>query len=375
MTAKSGPGREGASERTCQGEGAHVTVAVVIPCYRVRRHILPLLGRIGPEVSTIYVVDDACPEETGAYVVENCRDERVTVLMHEQNQGVGGAVMTGYRHALAMGAGVIVKLDGDGQMDPALIPRFVAPIHEGRADYTKGNRFYNIEDVRAMPMGRLIGNAGLSFLSKLSSGYWTIFDPTNGYTAVNVKVLGFLPLPKIHSRYFFETDMLFRLGTVQAAVIDVPMKAVYGDEQSGLRIGRVFLQFLTGNLANAGKRVFYSYFLRGFSVASLELVAGLVLLVFGIVVGVGAWVESAATGRPATTGTVMLAALPVILGVQLLLSFLAYDIGSVPTRAISGLLPSQSAIQTVRPRLRGCWRCRRDGAGRPDDMSQEVQGN
>ena len=339
---------------------AQPLVAVVIPCYHVKDHILSLLSRIGPEVAQIFVVDDACPDGAGAHVLAECQDLRVAVLVHEQNQGVGGAVITGYQAAMAMGAQVIVKLDGDGQMDPALIPQFVAPILEGRADYVKGNRFHNVEDVRAMPTARLIGNAGLSFMTKLSSGYWNVFDPTNGYTAISGPVLSRIPLQKLRRRYFFESDLLFRLGTIQACVFDLPMTAVYADEQSGLHIRRVFLQFLGGNLANACKRVFYGYFLRGFSIASLELVVSIAFLLFGVVFGINGWTESSLTRRPATTGTVMLAALPIILGVQLLLSFLAFDIAAVPTRVITPMLPSRRGSDTSLAALRLQMRC---GAG------------
>src|SRR6185437_2792210 len=184
---------------------------------------------------------------------------------------------------------VVVKLDGDGQMDPALIPLFVAPILRGSADYVKGNRFYNVEDLRPMPKIRLIGNAGLSFMTKLSSGYWTIFDPTNGYTAISSAVISNLPLHKLQRRYFFESDILFRLSTIQALVFDLPMKPIYEDEESGLHIKEIFFQFLRGNIRNCLKRIIYNYFLRGFSVASLELVVGLVFLIFGLIFGEQRW--------------------------------------------------------------------------------------
>ena len=309
-------------------------IAVVIPCFRVSRHILEVVAGIGPEVSRIYVVDDACPEGTGAIVSDHTRDPRVTVLTHTVNQGVGAAVVTGYAAALADDQAVVVKLDGDGQMDPAKIPLLVAPILEGRADYTKGNRFHDIEHVRGMPRVRLFGNAILSLMTKLSSGYWTVFDPTNGYTAVDARVLRILPLGKLSPRFFFESDMLFRLGTVRAVVLDIPMLAAYGDESSNLRIGRVVLPFLRGHARNFGKRIIYSYFLRDFSVASIELVLGTLMFAFGVVFGLDAWWASIRTGVPASTGTVMLAALPVILGTQLLLSFLAFDIAAAPSRPI-----------------------------------------
>ena len=350
-----------------------VQVAVVIPCYRVRASILTLLGQIGSEVSHVFVIDDACPEGSGAFVLAQCHDPRVVVLTHEHNQGVGGAVITGYQRALAAGVGVVVKLDGDGQMDPALIPQFVAPIVGGRADYVKGNRFYFIEDVRAMPTARLIGNAALSFLTKMSSGYWNIFDPTNGYTAISAPVLSALPLSKLARRYFFESDILFRLGTLQALVLDLPMSAIYADEVSGLKVWRVFWPFLFGNIGNCGKRIFYNYFLRSFSIATLELLAGFAFLSFGVVFGVMAWIASADTGRPATTGTVMLAALPVILGVQLLLSFLAFDIGATPRQAITPLLPKRRILSGVLADVGAEARCGAEVRGAKEPVAGQLE--
>ena len=160
-------------------------IAVVIPTYKARDHILDVISKIGAEVSAIYVVDDACPEHTGEYVKSRCQDDRVILIKYGVNLGVGGAVMTGYKAAISDGCDVIVKIDSDGQMDPELIPQFVAPILDGEADYTKGNRFFDIESVKTMPKIRLFGNAVLSFLCKISSGYWSIFDPTNGYTAIH----------------------------------------------------------------------------------------------------------------------------------------------------------------------------------------------
>ena len=214
-------------------------VAVVIPSYRVKAHVLKVIARLGPEVTQIYVVDDACPDGSGEFVERNCRDTRVKVLRHAENQGVGGAVKTGYRQALCDGADVVVKVDGDGQMDPQLIPHFIKPILDDKADYTKGNRFYNLEQIGRMPGLRLFGNALLSLAAKLSTGYWNVFDVTNGYTAVHTKVLRRLPLDKISNRYFFETDMLFRLNTIRAVTVDIPMDAVYGDESSNLKINQI----------------------------------------------------------------------------------------------------------------------------------------
>jgi hypothetical protein len=218
-----------------------------------------------------------------------------------------------------------VKIDGDGQMDPALLPSLVAPILAGEADYTKGNRFFHLDDVRAMPTARLVGNAALSFMAKLSTGCWDLFDPTNGYTAIHATVLAHLPMQKIARRYFFETDMLFRLNTLQAVVVDVPMPAIYENEQSNLRIARAIPEFLALHLRNFAKRIFYGYYLRDFSVASVELGLALALLLFGIGFGGYHWWRAIFHGTITPIGTVMLAAVAILLGVQFGLNFLSFD--------------------------------------------------
>jgi glycosyltransferase involved in cell wall biosynthesis len=309
-------------------------IAVVIPCYKVTRSILGVIASIGPEVGAIYVVDDGCPEASGKLVQEKCSDPRVNVLFHGTNQGVGGAVITGYRAAVAGGAEIIVKLDGDGQMDASLIPYFVEPIQSGEVDYTKGNRFYEIESVTQMPLIRIMGNAGLSFLTKLSSGYWGLFDPTNGYTAICAKVIPYLPLDKLAKGYFFESDILFRLNILRAVVVDLPADAIYGDEVSNLKIARELPRFAFRNLRNFGKRVAYNYFLRDFSFASLELVLGLGLTGFGVVFGLTQWWHGLQMESLASAGTVMLAGLTVMIGIQMLLGFLQHDISNQPTFAI-----------------------------------------
>jgi glycosyltransferase involved in cell wall biosynthesis len=309
-------------------------IAIVIPSYRVSRHVLDVIARIGPECWRIYVVDDACPEHSGNLVEGRCADPRVRVIRHPKNLGVGAAVMSGYLAALQDGAQVVVKIDGDGQMAPELLSSFVAPILGGQADYCKGNRFYDLDHIDRMPFGRKVGNAALSFMAKLSGGYWDIFDPANGYTAIHAAVARRLPFDKISRRYFFETDMLFRLNIIRAVVVDVPMDASYGEETSNLKVSRVFGEFLYKNLRNGVKRVFYNYFLRDFTIASIELVVGLVFLAFGLSYGTVHWISSAREGVATPPGTVMLSALPVLVGVQLLLAFIGYDIASVPRRAI-----------------------------------------
>lgn len=311
--------------------------AVVIPSYNVKDHILDVIGNIGPEIERIYVVDDCCPMHTGKYVSESCSDARVHVLFHEKNKGVGGAMKTGYLKALSDGFDIIVKIDGDGQMDPAFIPMLLNPIEKGEADYVKGNRFFYLASLRSMPRSRLFGNSMLSLVNKFVNGYWNVMDPTNGFTAIHRQALGMIEISKVSDGYFFESDMLFRLGIIRAVVQDVPMDARYENEPSGLRIGRILFEFPPRYLSRFFKRIFYNYFLRDFNVGTIQLLTGIVLFFLGISVGIYHWVMSVSYNIPATSGTVMLAALPTILGFQLLLSGLQYDIRNLPSRPLSRL--------------------------------------
>ncbi len=306
------------------------SIAAVIPCYKEKDRIGAVLDKFNGQVAHIIVVDDACPEGTGAFVRENHDDPRIHVVVHDTNQGVGGATMTGYAKALELGADIIVKVDGDGQMDPAKIESLIRPIVAGRADYAKGNRFYNLDGISAMPLTRLIGNLVLSFASKMSSGYWKIFDPTNGFTAIHARVARLLPADRIAKGYFFESDILFHLGVLRAVVMDVPIEAIYGDEKSHLSIPKILFPFIWKHTGNLVRRIFYGYFLRDFSAASVELILGLILSGFGAIYGVIHWYESVTTGVPAATGVIILAALPVLVGSFLLISFINYDVQNQP---------------------------------------------
>ena len=304
-------------------------IAVVVPCYQCLDHIEGVLTRIGPEVSRIIVVDDACPQDTGRHV-EALRLDRVTVLYQNENTGVGGAVLRGMVYARETGADILVKIDGDGQMAPELVNPFVAPILAGQADYTKGNRFFTYHLAKNMPIVRFIGNSILSFLTKLSSGYWNVFDPTNGYVAISGAVFDELALDRIHKRYFFETDILCNLNLLRAVVMDIPIQAIYGSELSGLSPASQILPFFWHNMTRFLRRVLYTYFIRDFSIGSLYLVTGIPLLAFGLIFGIMQWITTTAIGIAASTGTIMLATLPFILGFILILNFLLIDMMTIP---------------------------------------------
>jgi glycosyltransferase involved in cell wall biosynthesis len=312
-------------------EGAGVWL--VIPCYRVTAHILRVIEKAPAWIEGIVCVDDACPDKSGDFIEQNARDPRVVVVRLPQNQGVGGATLAGYREAARRGGQVLVKVDGDDQMDLSYVGQLVAPILLGEADYAKGNRFTSISHLQQMPGVRVFGNAALSFAAKMSTGYWNIFDPTNGFTAIHAQVANMVMEKRVSRRFFFETDLLYHLGTLRAVVRDVPMPARYADEVSNLRIGAIIGPFALKHLRNFLQRVVGQYFVRDFQVASLELVAGLFLILFGA--GYSAhYVATRTPGHAASAGVVMAAALPIILGAQLLLQAMNFDVLNVPVRPI-----------------------------------------
>jgi dolichol-phosphate mannosyltransferase len=312
-----------------------VIVSVVIPCFKVSSSILELIRKIDQNVKYIIIVDDCCPENSGKLVKESIQDDRLIVLFHSSNQGVGGAMKTGYAKALELNSDIIVKLDGDGQMDPSLILDLILPIIMGEADYTKGNRFFSPEFLNQMPRVRLFGNGILSFVNKIVSGYWNIMDPTNGFTAIHSYALRSLPLKKIDNRYFFESDMLFRLNTIRAKVEDIPMPSVYEGEKSSLSIFKTIIQFPFLYLNRLSKRIFYNYYIRDFNIGSLGILLGSLTFGFGLVFGIYHWIHSSMLNIETPLGTIILASTSILIGFQLLLTALNYDISNTPKNVIS----------------------------------------
>lgn len=322
---------------------AELKVAVIIPAYRAAETIQKVIGGIPRWIDAIYVVDDASPDETAARA-RSAPDPRVRLISHEVNQGVGGAMVTGYRAALNDGMEICVKMDADDQMDPAYLSALIDPLVAGHADYAKSNRFHDAAALRRMPLIRRLGNAGLSFLIKAASGQWRIFDPTNGYTAIHRAALAALELGKLHPRYFFESSMLIRLREIDAVVEDVPMPARYGEERSDLSVGRALIEFSWLLLRHGFRRVLWQYFVADFNAVSLFLVCGAPLITFGVLFGLYHWIDSYLRQVLTSTGTVMLAVLPLILGFQLLLQALVLDVQSRPEQPLQARLrrPAQS---------------------------------
>jgi dolichol-phosphate mannosyltransferase len=319
-------------------------VWLVIPCYKVSGQILRVIDKTPAWFEGIVCVDDACPEGSGDFIEANARDPRVAVIKLAQNQGVGGATLAGYEEAARRGARVLVKVDGDDQMDLTYAAQLVAPILMGEADYAKGNRFTSVSHLTTMPTVRVLGNAVLSFAAKLSTGYWNIFDPTNGYTAIEANVAKLVMEKRVSRRFFFETDLLYHLGTLRAVVRDVPMPARYADEVSNIKITRIVGPFALKHLKNFVQRVLGQYFVRDFNAASLELVFGVFSLLFGVGYALS-YLANRTPGQAASAGVVMMAALPVILGAQFLLQAVNFDVLNVPSRPIHPFLDAVRRLQ------------------------------
>jgi glycosyltransferase involved in cell wall biosynthesis len=314
-------------------------IAAVIPAYRVERTIGAVVNALPAYVRHIIVVNDASPDQTAQAIDAAARsDPRVVALTHDRNRGVGGAVLTGFRRALELGAQIVVKIDGDGQAPVERLADLVTPLVQGYADVAKGNRFRDFQALRQMPLIRRLGNTMLSFLAKAATGYWSIFDPTNGFVAVRSELLARMPFDRIDPSYFFEISLLGHLYQQGAAVRDVETPARYGDETSSLSVARVLLEFPPRLLLMLLRRIVLKYAIYDFSMGSVYLATGLPLLAFGLIFGTAKWIHYSHLGLPAPTGTVMLATVTVILGVQLLLSAAGVDLQSVPTEPVTSPL-------------------------------------
>jgi glycosyltransferase involved in cell wall biosynthesis len=305
-------------------------IGVVIPAYRAAASVADVVRGLPAYVDHVVVVDDASDDATSSAVAAvSAADPRVVLERHERNQGVGGATVSGLRRLLDLGADRMVKVDADGQMDPARMDALLDAL-DGRHGYAKGNRFHDGRALEAMPKARLLGNVVLTFLTKAASGYWSVADPQNGYLAIRRDVLARLPLEAMSRRWFFENDMLVHLNVLRVPVADVPMPARYGSERSSLRIPRVLATFPWLLFRRFWTRVWRKYVLHDSHPIALLLFGGLPLCVWGVVFGALTWARSIRTDVPATTGTVMLSVLPLVLGFQMLLHALILDVQETP---------------------------------------------
>lgn len=305
-------------------------VAAVVPAFREEKMIGTVISTMPEFVDHIVIVDDHSPDATSD-VVAHMADPRVTLIRHEQNQGVGGAIVTGHKAAMDLGADVNVIMAGDAQMDPAFLPDLLDRVAKDGYGFAKANRFFSPESFQGMPNYRIFGNIVLSFMTKLASGYWNLFDPQNGYTAIRTEVLRRLPLENVSRRYSFENDLLIHLNILQVGAVDVPIPARYGDEVSSIRLSRVIPELMNLLFRGFWRRIWYRYVLWSFSPVALLLIFGLFLFTVGLAISI--WVcFQVASSVVATAATVMLAALPLMLGTQMLISALQLDIQGSPSR-------------------------------------------
>ncbi|MBU0533496.1 MAG: glycosyltransferase family 2 protein [Candidatus Omnitrophica bacterium] len=308
-------------------------IGVVIPAYKVVKQISNVISSLPSIIEHIIVVDDKCPDSSGKEA-EKINDNRIKILYRERNGGVGAAMITGYKKAIQLGCDIVIKIDGDGQMDPVYIDKLIAPIVNGEADYTKGNRFMNPNILKIMPKIRLIGNSVLSFWTKISSGYWNVMDPTNGYTAIRKEILENLELDKISKRYFFESDMLINLNLINAVVMDISMLPKYADENSSLNIWKAIIQFPPKLLKGFIKRLFLKYFIYDFNMASVYILIGVPIFFLGVMFGLIEWHDSVINNTMKPLGTIMLLTLSITLSFQMLLQAIHIDISLTPKRRI-----------------------------------------
>jgi len=303
-------------------------IAVVVPAHNEESLIAKVVETMPVFVDHVFVVDD-CSTDATSERAKSVGDDRVEVIRHEVNQGVGGAIISGHRRALAVGADVSVVMAGDAQMDPEYLDVLLDPVVERGYGFSKANRFFSSDSFAGMPKHRILGNVVLSFLTKVASGYWNLFDPQNGYTAIRTDVLARLNLDRVAKTYEFENDLLIHLNILNIHATDVPIPAVYGDEVSGIRLRRVVPAISSLLFRGFWKRVTRKYVVPSFHPIALLLLTGLALVGWSVLFGL--WVLWQTLGpEVASTGTVLLSVAPFLVGIQFLISALTLDIQATP---------------------------------------------
>jgi len=300
-----------------------LSVAVVVPAHNEEALIGQTLTTMPSLVDRIFVIDDASTDRT-AEVARAIGDPRVEVIRHEKNTGVGGAILTGHRRALQEEVDVSVVMAGDAQMDPDYLPQLLDPIADGTAEFTKANRFYARSSTGDMPKHRIFGNVVLSMMTKFSSGYYHLFDPQNGYTAIHRNALQRLDLDAISADYSFENSLLIHLNVLRVPARDVPIPAIYGEEISGIRLHRVVPMLLGTLFRGFWWRIWHKYVFPSLAPFAILFFGGLFLLLVGVV-AVTIITVLAFEGVTATAATVMLGVAPLLASIQLLVNALIID--------------------------------------------------
>lgn len=302
------------------------TIAVVVPAYNEEKLISRVLKSIPNFVDHIVVVDDGSQDRTGEIVREHQKeDNRIIYIRHQKNEGVGGAIVTGYKWALSNSVEITVVMAGDGQMDPKDLPKLIEPLVKGGVDYSKGNRLFTGRAWRVIPKTRYLGNAVLSFLTKIASGYWHIADSQSGYGAVSLEVLKTIDLDSLYKRYGMPNDFLTKLNVYQFRVKDVPVNPIYGiGERSKMKIYKVVftLSFLLVKLFFW--RLKEKYIIRDFHPLVLFYLMGFLLTPIGVIFGGYLFLYRIFVGTVAATSA-LFAGLFIISGIQFLLFAMWFD--------------------------------------------------
>jgi glycosyltransferase involved in cell wall biosynthesis len=302
------------------------TVAVVVPAYNEEALVGSTVAGVPDFVDRIIVVDDGSKDATAECAESG--DPRVEVVRHERNHGVGAAIVTGYKRAAAEDVEITCVMAADGQMDPDDLETLVRAIAEDECDYAKANRLFTGQAWQLIPRTRYLGNAALSFLTKIASGYWHVADSQSGYTAVNLETLKLLDLDRIYRRYGFPNDLLVHLNVFNRRVRDFPSRPIYGvGERSGIRLRRVIPRISWLLLKGFFWRMKEKYVIRDFHPLILFYTLGIVLFGVGMLLGI-AEVALRIAGNPITSATIVLVALLVISGLQLLLFAMWFDMES-----------------------------------------------
>jgi len=302
-------------------------VAVVVPAYDEERLIGATVAAIPDLVDRIFVVDDASRDGT-AERARAVGDPRVQVESHERNQGVGAAIVTGYRLAMAERIDVTCVMAGDNQMEPADLAAIAGPVARGETDYAKANRLFTGRAWELIPRTRYLGNAVLSLLTKIASGYWHVADSQSGYTAIALPTLELLDVDRVYRRYGFPNDMLVHLNVLNARVRDVPSRPVYGvGETSGIRLSRVVPSISWLLLKGFFWRMREKYVIRDFHPLVFFYVFGFLFSILGLVLGATVTVLRI-LGNELTAATVVLVALLLISGLLFTLFAMLFDMES-----------------------------------------------
>jgi len=306
-------------------------IAVVIPTYNARETILNVVQNIPKDISKIIIVDDKCPQKSSELVENNISDERVVVIRNEQNLGVGGATQIGFKTAFSYDVDICVKVDSDDQIDPQLVKPLVAFMLEKECGYAKGSRFTTRKNFNNMPTYRILLNSILSFTNKLASGYYSLNDPTNGLIAITRHAFESIEFERVAKRYFFESDMLHHLGLARIKCCDFPMRAIYADEKSGLKIRDEIFSFMHGNIRNFFRRIFIRHFILNFSVPAIYFSMSFVLIFVGSIIGLYHLFFNNLQGEALPAGIVIWPAFLLILGINFLTNFFVLDVRDEPS--------------------------------------------